>query len=95
MDAHRGDVTVIHIFNRELIFRTFDASKCEMVKGALANKNVEYSVKVYNRRMSSSWNRGMFAQLGENRAFDFEYSIYVKKSDVDFAKYALRDIKVY
>ena len=85
---------MIHNFNRELIFRTFDAAKYAAVKGALANKGVDYSIKVYNRRMPSRGG-GFLGAMGENRAFDIEYSIYVKKTDVDFAKYCLRDVKFY
>lgn len=85
---------MIHVFNRALIFRTYDVSKYATVKRALENKGIKYSVKLYDRRSIRHMNRGatlLLGAIGENKKYDIEYSVYVKRDDVDFASYCLRE----
>ncbi len=84
---------MITILNRKELIVTFSMERQAEIREILASKNVEYYVKVVNRKSPSPMaggSRGRTGTFGENLNLAYEYIIYVKKSDYDQAAYLIR-----
>ena len=86
---------MVHIFNRVLLYKTNNMSYYATIRRALTRKGIQYSIKVDGRRMySAGWRYGLRGATGdgsENKSFDNSYSIYVKRKDLEFSKYILKE----
>lgn len=80
----KGGSNVIHFFNRKQLYTTFDMKKQADIKDILQKNNIECYTKVINRKSSSSFSSGSRMRtgtLGENTNLEYEYILFVKKSD--------------
>ena len=86
---------MVHIFNRVLLYKTNNMAHYAMIRRALTRKSIPFSAKLDGRRMySAGWRYGLRGSTGENsenKSFDDMYSIYVKRSDLEFSKYILKE----
>lgn len=81
---------MITILNRKELIVTFSVDKQAEIREILASKSLEYYVKVANRKGPSGGSRRNTATFGEKADLQYEYIIYVKKSDYDQAAYLIR-----
>lgn len=79
---------MISIFNRRELVATFDLKRKSNICDSLDSNNINYHVKVINRNSPSAFSdtRGRVGTLGQNLDLSYEYIIYVKKKDFEFAK---------
>lgn len=73
---------MITIFNRKEVFITFNMNEMVRIKNILKDKNIENYVKVAGRDF---WSRGRTGSFGIDQSCNYEYKIYVKRSDYDSA----------
>ncbi|WP_242647758.1 hypothetical protein [Lacrimispora saccharolytica] len=79
---------MISIFNRKELFITYEMRKQAEVRELMAQNKIPYSIKVINRKSPSIFEAGSRARtgtFGENLQLEYEYIIYVKKTDYDKA----------
>lgn len=79
---------MITILNRKELISTFDMQKQSEIRSILSQNNIDYDIKTINRKSPSPMAAGSRARtgtLGENLSFEYEYTVYVKKSDYDTA----------
>ncbi len=75
---------MLTIFNRRELAITFDMRRQAEIRDILAQSGIDYSIKVINRRSPSPFSTGTRASMGtfgENLQLEYEYVIYVHKSD--------------
>ena len=80
---------MLTIFNRRELLITFDMQKQAVIRSLLAQNKIDYTVKTVNRKSPSPFSSGSRARsgtFGENLQFEYEYIIYVHKSNYDIAK---------
>lgn len=77
---------MITIFNRKELISTFDISRQAKVRELLAVNQIPYNVRAKNRYSLFASHR---TNLNSN--FDYEYTIFVKKSDFDRADYLINN----
>ena len=85
---------MITIFNRREVLSTFDMKKQSEARQLLAQNGI----KVINRKRPSPFSAGSRAYtgtFGERLEFEYEYTIYVKKSDYDKASYILGTNRIF
>ena len=79
---------MLTIFNRQELTITYDMSRQAEVRELLAQNGINYSVRVINSKSPSPFAAGSRASagtLGENLHLEYEYIIYVHKSDFNKA----------
>lgn len=84
---------MITIFNRKELTITFSMKKQAQVCDILWSNNIDYRIKIINRKSPSPFSAGTRARtgtLGENLERSYEYIIYVKKQDYEQGLYLLR-----
>ena len=89
---------MITIFNRREVLSTFDMKKQSEARQLLAQNGIDYDIKVINRKSPSPFSAGSRAYtgtFGERLEFEYEYTIYVKKSDYDKASYLLGTNRIF
>lgn len=75
---------MLTIFNRQELIITFDMKRQAEVRDLLTQNGIDYSVKVINRGSPSPFSvgtRGSMGTFGEDLQLEYEYIIYVHKSD--------------
>ncbi len=75
---------MLTIFNRRELTITFDMKRQAEVRDLLAQNGIDYSVNAINRKSPSPFSagsRGRMGTFGENLQLEYEYIIYVHKSD--------------
>lgn len=84
---------MVNIFNRSELIITYDMKQQADIRNILSANNIEYIVKTKNIQ-SSNWGRQSMrtrtGTFGTNPDFSYEYKIYVKKSDLEQAKYLIK-----
>lgn len=84
---------MITIFNRKELYITYDRKEQATVRKILSQNNIEYDVKVKNRRSPSPMAAGSRARtgsVGTDLEKNYEYKIYVRKEDYEQAEFLLR-----
>lgn len=79
---------MITIFNRKELLSTFNMQEQGEIKEILVQNNIDYSTKIINRKSPSPFAPGMRSTVGtfgERLEFEYEYVIYVKKTDYEKA----------
>lgn len=79
---------MLTIFNRKELLSTFDTKRQSEIRGLLAQNGIDYTVKTVNRKSSSpiaAGSRARTGTLGENLGAEYEYTIYIHKSDYEKA----------
>ena len=87
---------MITIFNRKELLSTFDMQRQGAVRQLLGDKGIDYSVKVINRGGPSPAGAGNWMRtgsMGEKLSMEYEYIIYVNKSQYEEACAVLRSLK--
>lgn len=80
---------MIHLFHRRELLITYDQSRFNQVRDALAAKRIDYRSRIQDRTSPSpfsSHSRDRFGTFGGNAAAQLEYTVYVRKDDFDRAK---------
>ena len=84
---------MITIFNRRELISTYDMKQQAEICGRLAEKKIPCQVRVINRKTPSPMAAGSRARtgtLGEKLELEYQYTIFVRKSDYEYAAFALR-----
>lgn len=79
---------MITIFNRKELVTTFDMKKQVKVRDLLSQFKIPYTVHIFNRKSPSPFDAGSRARtgtFGENLQLEYQYTIFVKKSDYEKA----------
>ncbi len=79
---------MLTMFNRRELIITYDMKRQAEVRDLLAQNDIDYYVKVINRKSPSPFFAGSRARtgtFGENLRLEYEYIIYVNKSDYGIA----------
>lgn len=79
---------MLTIFNRRELLSTFDLARQVEARELLAQNDIDYRLKVINRKSPSPFaagSRSWSGTLGENLQLAYEYTIYVRKQDYDLA----------
>jgi hypothetical protein len=85
---------MITVFNRRLLTTLFDQKQQGQLRSLLLQNQIEYLVKVINRKSPSvtiSNSRARTGTFAENLSYEYQYNIYVKKSDYDKALACIRN----
>ncbi|MEM5779915.1 MAG: hypothetical protein AAGU02_02075 [Lawsonibacter sp.] len=80
---------MIHLFRRRELLTTYDQSRFNQVRDALAAKGIDYQYRIQDRTSHSPFSadrRNRFSTLEGNAAAQLEYQVYVRKDDWDQAK---------
>lgn len=75
---------MLTIFNRKELTITYDMCRQAEVRELLAKNGIQYTVRVINRKSPSPFagsSRGRTGTFGEDLQLEYEYIIYVRKSD--------------
>lgn len=86
---------MITIFNRKELFITYSMKKQSEIRDALYNNNIDYQIKTVDRMSPSpfsSGSRGRVGTFGQNMNINYEYIIYVRKTDYDNAKFIINKL---
>ena len=84
---------MITIFNRAELIITYDMKKQADVRNILSANNIPYIIKTRNLTSTGIGNantRTRAGSFGVNTDSSYEYKIYVKKNDLEQAKYLIR-----
>ena len=73
---------MITIFNRKEIFITYDPNKQLYVRNLLRDNNIEHFTKCKDR---NDHHHGRCGSFGIDMSCNYEYKIYVKRSDYEKA----------
>lgn len=79
---------MLTIFNRKELTITYDMKRQADVRALLLQHGIGYDVHVTNRRSPSPLSlgsRGILGTFGESLQLEYEYRIYVHRSDYDRA----------
>ena len=79
---------MITIFNRKMVFRTFEMDKYLNARDILAENNVGFKMTIRNRRdyTSKAMRKG---SIYTGRRFTCEYSLYVHEKDYSMASHLI------
>ena len=80
-------------FYRAELASTFDMARQGEIRRQLSAAQIDYRLKVVNRQSASPFAAGSRADtgaLGQNQDMAYEYRFYVRKTDRDQARYAIR-----
>lgn len=69
---------MITIFNRKEVFITYDSNEQLRIRNILRDNNIEHFTKCKGR---NDWNRGRTGSFGIDMSCNYEYKIFVKRSD--------------
>ncbi len=84
---------MLTIFNRRELTITYDLARQAEVRERLVQNGIQYTVRVINRKSSSPFAAGMRARtgtFGEKLQLEYQYIIYVRKSDYEKAAAIIR-----
>ena len=84
---------MITIFNRAELSVTFRLEEQSRIRQILADHKIDYYVKTINRDSPSPFSAGSRSRTGSfgmNPDMMYEYKIYVRKSDLDKARFLIR-----
>ena len=80
---------MLTILNRNELMSTFDRAEQAKVRNILSDNNIDYEVKTIDRKNPSPvpmpGTRAYTGSFGEKPELEYEYTIYVKKTDYDAA----------
>jgi hypothetical protein len=79
---------MLTVFNRRELTITYDMNRFADIRVLLARNGINYSIRVINRNSPSPFDAGSRARtgtFGQNLKFEYEYIVYVHKSDYDKA----------
>ena len=76
---------MIHLFNRAELLLTYDLSRLNQVRDALAGIDYQYRTKDMSSPTAFS-GRGQRSTLGLNQEFMVEYKLYVRREDLSRAQ---------
>ena len=79
---------MITIFNRKEIFITYDPNEPLKIRNLLRDSNIEHHTKCKGR---NDHNRGRTGSFGIDMSCNYEYKIYVKRSDYEKAVHAINE----
>ena len=79
---------MVTIFNRAELTVTFDMSEQARIRSILAENGIDYYVKTVNL-MDAGGTRSHSASFTADRAFSYQYYIYVRKQDLDKAVFLI------
>ncbi len=90
---------MVHFFNRVMLLKTNNIAHYASVRRALTRRGVKFATKVEggSRIYSAGWRygiKGFSGNEGENKSFDNEYIVYVKRQDLELARYALKEVSL-
>lgn len=90
-EIHGGE-KMITIFNRKELIATMDMSSQSKVRDVLSANGIDFKIKVSNLQGASVFEnkRGRFGSLGTQHDFSYEYKIYVRRKDYDYALKVIR-----
>lgn len=75
---------MLTVFNRRELTITYDMNRFADIRVLLARNGIIYSIRVVNRNSPSPFASGSRARtgtFGENLKLEYEYIVYVHKSD--------------
>ena len=83
---------MITIFTRKELLVTFDMKRQSDVRDILSANGVKYAVKVTNLQNAAflGSSRARSGSFGMNTNLSYEYKIYVRKKDYDYAVSLIR-----
>ena len=84
---------MIHILNRKQLYSTFNLQERSSINQILEQNHIEYYTKVINRKSSSPFSSGSRVRtgtFGENTNLEYEYIIFVKKTDFQEANILIK-----
>lgn len=82
---------MIHLFHRRELLITYDQSRFNQVREALAAKGIDYRFRIQDRTSPSPFSAGSRDRfgLGVTAPVQLEYKVYVRTDDFDRAKLLL------
>ena len=83
---------MITLWNRAELTLTYSLEEQAKIRTALAQNNIDYTVKTVNRKSPSPFSAGSRARTGtagEKLDLMYEYIFYVKKDDLSLAQSVL------
>ncbi len=84
---------MLTIFNRRELTITYDLARQAEVRERLVQNGIQYTVRVINRKSLSPFAAGTRARtgtFGEKLQLEYQYIIYVRKSDYEKAAAIIR-----
>ena len=81
-----GGAYMVTIFNRKELTTTFTMAEQSRIRSLLANNNINYKIKIINRRSPSMFDAGNRTHMGtfdENMSVSYEYIVFVHKNDYE------------
>ena len=74
---------MIHLFNRAELLLTYDLSRLNQVRDALAAAGIDYQYRTKDMSSPTAFSgRGQRSTLGLNQEFMVEYKLYVRREDL-------------
>lgn len=78
---------MIHLFNRAELLLTYDLSRLNQVRDALAAASIDYQYRTKDMSSPTAFSgRGQRSTLGLNQEFMVEYKLYVRREDLSRAQ---------
>ena len=78
---------MIHLFNRAELLLTYDLSRLNQVRAALAAAGIDYQYRTKDMSSPAAFSgRGQRSTLGLNQEFMVEYKLYVRREDLSRAQ---------
>lgn len=87
---------MLTIFNKRELAITFDMKKQYEIRECLSANGIEHSIRTVNRASAAPVAFGVREELGSfgmDMAKMYEYIIYVKKADLEKARYLIKCIR--
>lgn len=79
------------MFGKKEVFMTNQADQYVKAKQALAQLGIQYDLKTFNAAAQGRKDRNLLGRAGSKPEFEVFYYLYVKKSDEEKARYAIRE----
>lgn len=76
-------------FNKEDVYLGYSLAEIAKIREALAKEGIKYTYKVTDH---SGWGRGRTGSFGLNAEYQKLYTISVRKSDFEKAKYLVNKV---
>ena len=83
---------MIHIFNRKELLITWSMTELAAIRDILTSNHIEYTVKTGNLARSSAFSAGTRTRTGSfgiRTDAMYQYSVYVKCSDYEKARFLI------